>query len=186
MSGDLRAARAAGPAPADAKCAECGARIPIGARYCPMCGLLHTVDAPPSARSIGVVDGLKFGLGLAIAAALVALLVWVGFMLISNAMGLVSGPVDSTFNGSGSVVTESFRLSGDVDVTWSANPLTPDGCRHTATVYIANQPGAREVIADQQIGVATTGQYTLRGLADDRYVAEVASGCQWSFRFSPR
>jgi hypothetical protein len=131
-------------------------------------------------------EGLKFGLGLALAAAVVVLVIWVGFMVMSNVVGSLSGRADSTFNGTGSVVTDSFKLSGDVDVTWSANPLAPEGCRHTATVYIANKPGAREVIADQQVGVATTGQYTLRGLADDRYVVEVASGCQWTFRFSPR
>ncbi len=193
MAGDHRGTRVAGPAPADAKCGECGARIPSGARFCAMCGAAYQFAIPTTKAgpSIGFREGFTFGLGFSIAGAIVGLIGALLYLLVIAS--LLSGIVNAfrgttgamTFSGTGDRFSDPFRLTGNVDVEWSAAP-SGGPCSHAASIYLETRPVAREVIVERDLMAEESGTHTLRGLANGRYVITVESDCNWSFRLVPR
>lgn len=203
MTGEIRTARVAGPAPPLPRCADCGERLPTDAKFCPACGVAIGVAIAPLAThrstrvSLGFISGVKFGAGFVIGAGLVGLaasllgLVLAASLIGAMLSGLTKGSADlitdpHRFDGTGAATSVPIRLSGTVDVEWSANTTSTEGCWHRAAVTREDRAINSETVVDQQITQATSGTYVLRGLPDARYLIDVGSTCSWSFRLKPR
>jgi hypothetical protein len=189
--------RVAGPAAPPARCTDCGARLPVDARFCPACGAARgwSVAKPTDVRLHTTVGaGFRFGIGFFLAAAafaivwgLISLVVFGAFVgaLASGISGLGSTG-SQRFEGTGNEKSSPFALTGSVDVEWKAAPVGSASCRHRSVLSRADRPIASEVIVDQAITSEQTGIYTAVGLPAADYVLDVESDCTWSFRFSPK
>lgn len=200
MTGDIRTARVAGPAAPIPRCSDCGAPMPTNANFCPSCGAAYGFQATKSREitvSVGFGSGLKFGVGFALGAALVGLVGWlIGILIVASVIGsflsgLMSGSANlmtdpHRFEGTGQATSEPLRLAGTIDVEWTANTPSSQGCWHRAAVTREDRAINSEIVVDQQITQATSGTYVLRGLPDARYLIDVGSTCTWSFRLQPR
>lgn len=189
--------RVAGPSPLTTRltlCASCSAELPFEARFCPSCGASRSGSiAEPQGSSdlrmsIGVASGFKFGVGFALGGLAVGAVAWLLSLFILNvASGLLSGSTGaSTFSGTGTARSQAVQLEGDVDVSWTANAVSAEECRHRAAIYFEGRPNDREVVVDQQVSKAASEVHVLYGLAASQYILDVESTCEWSFRFKPR
>ena len=189
--------RVSGPAPPARRCAECGARLPAEARFCPSCGTpFEMVAARPAELRVNttVGAGFRFGIGFFIAAAvfaiawtLLSLLLFGAFFgaLASGISGLTSTGAQR-FDGTGDQTSAPFRLSGSTNVSWQASPTGAEGCRHRAALSRADRPISSEVVVDKTVTAADSGTYTAVGIPAGDYVLGVASTCNWSFRLSAK
>lgn len=142
---------------------------------------------------LGVASGFRFGVGFLLAAALFGVISFLISLVVAGSLfALLLGGVTnlgstgaSTFDGSGTMRSEPFRLSGDVEVSWEASTISPSGCHLRAQVELDAATPARELIADVDIATSDSGRYLLRGLREADYLIDVDSDCQWSFRLAP-
>jgi len=202
-----------GPAPITTKvtlCAICHAELPFKALKCPSCGAPRTelkrppapiasalqaaeaLDPQPTTRSapaVGTASGFRFGIGFTLGALVILAVAWLAINAAQGPAGdlafeLTPGsPTVATFNGSGSAMSEPFRLLGDVEVEWTARPASSTGCHMRAVLHVATTPTEDEVLIDGETLTPTSRTQTLEALIDNDYVIEVASDCDWSFRF---
>ncbi len=202
-----------GPAPITTKvtlCAICQADLPFKALKCPSCGAPRTerkrppapivsalqaaaaIGEPPSAQAaptVGTSAGFRFGIGFALGALVIVAIAWLAINAAQGPVGdivfdLVPGsPTVATFSGSGSAMSEPFRLRGDVDVDWTARPGSSAGCRMRAVLHVASTPTEYQVLIDGETLTDTSRTQVLKALIDNDYVIDVASDCDWSFRF---
>lgn len=184
--------RTPGPAAPPPRCGDCGERIPAAARFCPSCGAANGDQARPEANrvTIGVGSGFRFGVGFFLAAGLFGVISFIVSLFLAGTLvgALIAGLAGltttgaSTFQGSGEALSEPFRLSGDVEIAWTATDADGGGCRIKAVAYRADRTIAREVFLDRAVATEERGTYTLRGLIDADYVIDVDSDCAWTFR----
>lgn len=185
--------RVSGPAPAPLRCRECGERRTAEARFCANCGASSTY--PPAQVSemrvsIGVGSGFRFGAGFFLAAAVFGVVSFLASLLVAGTLvgalfagiGGLTSTGASTFEGSGNAISQPQRLSGDVEIAWTASDQDGGGCQIRAAVARADRPIAREAILDLAIATQDRGTYALRGLSDADYTIDVASDCGWTFR----
>jgi len=141
--------------------------------------------------SIGFASGFKFGVGLALGGLVVGTVVTLVTIVLTGAVissflsGLGSSGA-STFNGTGTAMSQPVQLHGDVDVTWTAAPASSGECRHWAAVYVPDRPIDREVLVETQVSSASSGTHVIYGLAPSQYVLDVKSTCAWTFKLTPR
>jgi hypothetical protein len=188
--------RVAGPAPAPQRCAECSARRPADARFCPDCG---TAYGPVAARptrvraDTGVGAGFRFGIGFFLAAAVFSVVASIVSLLLVGAFAAaitesISGlgsSGSSTFAGAGDAKSAPFHLKGDVKVAWTATATGSGSCGHRADLTRADRPIASEIVVNQSISTPQSGAYKAVGLPEADYVLNVGSTCSWTFRLTP-
>jgi hypothetical protein len=202
-----------GPAPITTKvtlCAICHAELPFKALKCPSCGAPRTEQRRPPAPitsalqaaeafdaqsttrpspTVGTASGFRFGIGFAVGALVIVAIAWLAIKAVQDPPGDISfdlilgSPTVATFSGSGSATSEPVRLHGDVDLDWTARPSSSKGCRMRAVLHVASTPTGYQVLVDGETLTETRRTQVLQALIDNDYVIEVASDCDWSFRF---
>ncbi len=204
--------RVKGPSPITTRitlCTSCSAELPFKAEHCPSCGAARpdlnrvpgsagpaapppaTVGAP-SALAVGTSAGFRFGIGFALGALVIVALAWLAINAAQGKGGdisfdlVIGSPTVTTFSGSDSATSTLFRLRGDVDVDWTARPGSPDGCRMRAVLRVASTPSEYQVLVDGETLTETSRTQSLQALIANDYVIDVASTCEWSFRFTHR
>lgn len=167
--------------------------MPPDARFCATCGAAASAAsarADESRVAIGVGSGFRFGVGFFLAAALFGVISFIVSILVAGTLvgalfagitGLTSTGA-STFQGSGDALSEPFRLSGDIEIAWTAVDPDGGGCQIRAVAYRADRTIAREALLDLAVTAPESGTYVLRGLIDADYIIEVDSDCAWTFR----
>lgn len=210
------ASQVSGPAPITTKvtlCAVCHAELPFKALRCPSCGAPRTeqkrtpppivsalqaaagVDDSPTAPAppaVGTATGFRFGIGFALGALVIVALAWLVINAAQGEGGVIAfdlsigQPTVATFSGSDSATSVPFRLRGDVDIDWTARPASPDGCRMRAELRVASTPSEYQVLVDGETLTETSRTQSLQALIANDYVVDVASNCEWSFRFTHR
>jgi hypothetical protein len=98
--------------------------------------------------------------------------------------GIPSGA--STFSGTGSEVSVPLDLGGDINVAWEARPASSPECDHYAEIHLADRSATRDIVVTEHITVPSAGSRLVAALPRDRYVIDVRSTCDWSFRLDPR
>lgn len=193
MTTDPPQIRVPGPAAPTPRCGECGDRIPADARFCQSCGAAYALESarPIDTRvSFGVGSGFRFGVGFLLAAALFGVISFIASIVVAGTLvgalfagitGLTSTGA-STFQGFGHALSQPFRLSGDIEIAWSASDPDGGGCQINAVAFRADRTIAREVFLDLAVTTQESGTYALRGLIDADYVIQVDSDCSWTFR----
>lgn len=185
--------RVHGPAAPLLRCGDCGERIPADARYCASCGAAYGLVAArhdETRVSIGVASGFRFGLGFFVAAALFGVISFLMSILVAGTLvgALVAGFTGlastgaSTFQGVGDARSQPLRLSGDIEIAWTASDPDGGGCQINAVAVRADREIAREAFLDLAVTTQESGTYALRGLVDADYVIQVDSDCAWTFR----
>jgi hypothetical protein len=146
----------------------------------------------PSAPAVGTATGFRFGIGFALGALVIVALAWLAINAAQGKGGdisfdlIIGSPTVATFSGSDSATSIPFRLRGDVDVDWTARPASPDGCRMRAVLRVASTPSEYQVLVDGETLTETSRTQGLQALIANDYVIDVASNCDWSFRFTHR
>jgi len=185
--------RVPGPAAPPLRCGDCGERIPSDARFCPSCGAAYGIAAARhdgTRVSVGVGSGFRFGLGFFVAAALFGVISFLVSILVAGTLvgALVAGFTGvastgaSTFQGAGDARSQPLRLSGDVEIAWTASDPDGGGCQIDAVAVRAGREIAREALLDLAVATQEAGTYVLRGLIEADYVIQVDSDCAWTFR----
>lgn len=197
-------------------CAICHAELPFKALRCPSCGAPRTelkrapahigsaieaaaaIDASPTAPTapappaVGTATGFRFGIGFALGALVIAAVAWLAINAAQGKGGdiafdlSIGSPTVVRFSGSDTATSVPFRLRGDVDVEWTARPSSTTGCQMRAVLRAASTPSEYQVLVDGETLTETSRTQALLALIDNDYVIDVASNCDWSFRFKPR
>ena len=187
----------AGPAAPPARCSDCGARLPLDARFCPSCGAAYGLAAAKQSEvrlNTTVGAGFRFGMGFFLAAAVFSIIASVVSLLLLGAfVSAITGSIaglgstgSSSFDGSGNAKSTPFHLNGDVEVAWTATAPGSAACRHRGALTRADRPIASEIVVDLTVTTQQAGNYTAVGLPEAEYILDIGSTCGWTFRLTPR
>lgn len=91
-----------------------------------------------------------------------------------------------TITGSGIEKSASYAMSGDYIVNWTATPSSDSGCYHGANLESV-QATHFEMLVNEMIsnGLQKSGNTHIYALPAGDYYINAASGCAWSFTFTP-